>query len=106
MSFCISEVGVLIGNTIGYEAISSEALPYNIHYKRSAVFAGIWLTDFKSVRDNEFYFYYFFYKPLREASCGMDLLLVFIDLFRTKSVVHSLLLKTRFYDRNLYICTI
>lgn len=36
----------------------------------------------------------------------MDLLLVFIDLFRTKSVVHSLLLKTRFYDRNLYICTI
>lgn len=57
MSFCISEVGVLIGNTIGYEAISSEALPYNIHYKRSAVFAGIWLTDFKSVRDNEFYFF-------------------------------------------------
>lgn len=47
----------MIGNTIGYEAISSEALPYNIHYKRSAVFAGIWLTDFKSVRDNEFYFY-------------------------------------------------
>lgn len=57
MSFCISDVGVLIGNTIGYVAISSEALPYNIRYKRSGFFAGIWLTDFKSVRDDEFYFY-------------------------------------------------
>lgn len=57
----------MIGNTIGYEAISSEALPYNIHYKRSAVFAGIWLTDFKSVRDNEFYFLLIFIQTIKRS---------------------------------------
>lgn len=57
MSFCISDVGALIRITIGYVAISSEALPFTFHYKRSGFFAGIWFTDFKSVRDNEFYFY-------------------------------------------------
>lgn len=69
MSFCISEVGVLIGNTIGYEAISSEALSYNIHYKRSAVFAGIWLTDFKSVRDNELFLLIFLQTIKRSELC-------------------------------------
>lgn len=102
MSFCISDVGALIRITIGYVAISSEALPFTFHYKRSGFFAGIWFTDFKSVRDNEFYFLLIFYKPLTAAHCVVDLLLVFIDLFRTKRAVFSML-KTRFQARNLYM---
>lgn len=57
MFFCIFEVGVLIGNMIGYEVILLEVLFYNIYYKRLVVFVGVWLIDFKSVCDNEFYFY-------------------------------------------------